>query len=180
MSLKSNFELMADYNQWMNKSIYEAASKLSASKLSENRGAFFGSIIGTLNHILVGDTIWLKRFADHPSKLKALEPIRDFQKPQTLDVILYTDFEKLLSAREEMDITIQEFICELSDEVISSPLVYSNTKDEPFTKNLGYLIQHFFNHQTHHRGQVSTLLSQAGVDLGVTDLLVSIPNEKNV
>lgn len=177
MSLKSNFELMADYNQWMNKSIYEAASKLSVSELSEDRGAFFGSIISTLNHILVGDTIWLKRFSDHPSKLKALDYVRELQSPQTLDAILYTKFEKLLDARIKMDSTIQEFVCELTDDVLSSSLTYSNTKGEAFTKNWGHLIQHFFNHQTHHRGQVSTLLSQAGVDTGVTDLLVNIPNE---
>ena len=86
MSLKSNFELMADYNQWMNKSIYKAASGLSNSELSKNRGAFFNSIIGTLNHILVGDIIWLKRFSKHPSQLKALDSVRELQSPQSLNV----------------------------------------------------------------------------------------------
>lgn len=177
MSLKSNFELLANYNQWMNKSIYGAASKLSASELVENRGAFFSSIIGTLNHILVGDTIWLKRFANHPAQFKALEYVRDLQPPQALNVVLYTEFERLLNARTKMDIIILEFTHELTDDVLLSSLPYSNTKGEPFTQTLGYLVQHFFNHQTHHRGQVSTLLSQAGIDVGITDLLVSIPNE---
>ena len=88
MSLKSNFELMADYNQWMNKSIYDAVSRLSVSELSEARGAFSGSIISTLNHILVGDTTWLKQFSDHPSKLKALDYFCGLQNPQALDIIL--------------------------------------------------------------------------------------------
>lgn len=177
MSLKSNFELMADYNQRMNRSFYLAASKLSADELSKDRGAFFGSIIGTLNHILVGDTIWLKRFADHPSKLKTLDYVRALNKPKALDAILHPEFKKLESVRIKMDEVIQDFAHELTDEVLASNLSYSNTKGESFNKNFGHLIQHFFNHQTHHRGQVSTLLSQANIDVGVTDLLISIPND---
>lgn len=176
MSLKANFELLADYNQWMNRNLYEAAASLKVCTLSENRGAFFGSIIGTLNHILVGDTIWLKRFSHHPAQLKALDSVRGLQTPQALDVILHADFAGLRDARMAMDKTIIAFVYELSDDILSSSLVYKNTKGEVFNKNFGHLIQHFFNHQTHHRGQVSTLLNQAGIDIGVTDLLVSIPN----
>ncbi len=177
MSLKASFILMADYNQWMNRNIYEAASTLSTSELKENRGAFFGSIIGTLNHILVGDTIWLKRFADHPAQFKTLDYVRDIQNPKGLNTILYTTFDELLIARKRMDNTILEFADELSDDVLISPLTYQSTKGELFIKNLGFLIQHLFNHQTHHRGQVTTLLNQAGIDVGTTDLLLSIPNQ---
>ncbi len=176
MSLKLNLELMANYNQRMNKSIFEAASKLGASELSENRGAFFGSILGTLNHILVGDTIWLKRFSDHPENMKSLDYVRGLDRPSTLDTILYREFDALKIARTKMDDVIQAFTCELTDKILSSSLSYRNTKGDPFTKNFDALIQHFFNHQTHHRGQVTTLLSQAGIDSGVTDLLVDIPN----
>ena len=175
--MKSNFELMASYNQWMNKSIYESASTLSASELGENRDAFFGSIMGTLNHILVGDVIWLKRFASHEANFEALGSIRAMKAPKSLNAILFKDLDALAEAREKTDQVIVEFTSELNDEVIESALEYSNTKEEVFIKNVGYLIQHFFNHQTHHRGQVSTLLSQAGVDIGVTDLLARIPNE---
>ena len=176
MTLKSNFELMADYNQWMNKSVYLAASKLGADDLSKDRGAFFGSIIGTLNHILVGDTVWLKRFADHPSRLKALDYVRSLDKPKALDAILYTKFKNLERARIKMDEVIQGFTHELTDQALASNLSYRNTKGDSFNKNFGYLVQHFFNHQTHHRGQASALLSQAGVEVGVTDLLAKIPN----
>ena len=176
MSLKSNFELMADYNQWMNKRIYLAVSKLSASELSKDRGAFFGSILSMLNHILVGDTLWLKRFADHPSELKALDYVRALDNPMALDVILYSELKELESARIKMDSVIKKFSSELTNKVLSSSLSYNNTKGEPFSKNLGHLIQHFFNHQTHHRGQVSTLINQVGIDIGVTDLLIGIPN----
>ena len=70
-----------------------------------------------------------------------------------------------------------QFTSELTDQAIASPLAYSNTKGQLFVKNVGFLLQHFFNHQTHHRGQVSALLSQVGADVGVTDLLMSIPDE---
>lgn len=177
MSLKSNFELMADYNQWINKSFYEAASKLSAEELSKDRGAFFGSIIATLNHILVGDIIWLKRFADHPAQFKTLDYVRLLNNPKGLNDVLYSELEALLEVRATMDSVIQEFTRELSQDVLLSSLSYYNTKGERSAKNLGQLILHLFNHQTHHRGQVSTLLNQAGVDVGVTDLLLKIPNE---
>lgn len=177
MSLKANFELLAEYNQQMNERIYEASSTLSGSELTEDRGAFFGSILATLNHVLVGDTIWLKRFADHPAKLRALDYVRGLNSPQALDSVLYSEIEGLRSARTKMDSVIQEFSYELTEEILTSPLRYSNTKGEPFTKNFGYLIQHFFNHQTHHRGQITTLLYQAGIDVGVTDLLACIPSD---
>lgn len=177
MSLKSNFELMASYNQRMNRSTYKAASTLSTDELERDCGAFFGSIIGTLNHILVGDTIWLKRFANHQVAFPALNSVRVIEAPVSLDATLYSQFSALAEARTKMDDLIVQFTSELTDEAISCSLDYSNTKGQRFVKNFGYLLQHFFNHQTHHRGQVSTLLSQAGVDVGVTDLLICIPSE---
>jgi len=175
MSQKVNFELMGIYNQWMNSKIYDAAAGLSASELAEDRGAYFGSFIGTLNHILVGDTIWLKRFASHPGKLKSLDYVRGLESPAILDAILFPGFDDLHNARTAMDHTIRKFSRELTSEIISSPLSYTSTSGESFTKNFGHLIQHFFNHQTHHRGQISTLFNQMGVDIGVTDLLAGIP-----
>jgi len=176
MALKTNFELMADYNQWMNNNIYSAAARLSPSDLTEDRGAFFGSVMGTLNHILVGDTIWLKRFSSHPSGLESLGCLRDIQSPKSLNVILHKDFTELEKSRKWLDDVILEFAAELSDAVLATKLSYKNTKGDSFEKSFAALIQHFFNHQTHHRGQISTLLNQSGVDVGVTDLLVRIPN----
>ncbi|GAA6186932.1 DinB family protein [Aliiglaciecola sp. NS0011-25] len=168
---------MAEYNKWMNESIYSAASRLSRDSLSENRGAFFGSIIGTLNHILVADVIWLKRFASHPANFSSLNCLAITPLPEKLDSILFSDFEKLKNERNRLDGVILEFVNQLSDEHLDNDLPYQNTKGVPYTKSFSLLMQHFFNHQTHHRGQISTMLSQSGIDLGVTDLLVKIPNE---
>ncbi|MDC0535208.1 DinB family protein [Francisellaceae bacterium] len=178
MPLKENFKLMASYNEWMNQNIYSAAASLSEKELHQNRGAFFGSIIGTLNHIMIGDIIWLKRFSDHPDNFKSLESIRKMEKPTNLNGILHESFNDLNIKRNELDNAITSFVEELTDDVISSPLSYQNTKGVTFSKKLGFLLQHFFNHQSHHRGQISTLCYQAGIDIGVTDLLACIPEEK--
>lgn len=180
MTLKPHFELMADYNQWMNRQLYECAGQLSTAELEANRGAFFKSIIGTLNHILVGDTIWLKRFASHSAEFESLRYLLNIEPPKTLDTVLHAKLKPLQTARFELDERIKMFSLELNPETVSSSLTYRNTKGETFTKNLGHLIQHFFNHQTHHRGQVSTLLYQVGIDMGVTDLLARIPDESPI
>ena len=175
MLLKSYFELMARYNQTMNSRIYGAAGQLSAADLTKDQGAFFGSIHNTLNHILVADTIWLQRFARH-QEFSALQYVMTLPSPPALDCVLFADFSELSHNREKMDQVINVFIAQLNDEVLSQVLSYTNTKGVAATKNFAHVLQHFFNHQTHHRGQVSTLLYQQGIDPGVTDLLASVPN----
>ncbi len=178
MSLKQHFELMATYNQWMNNNVYEASSKLSPAALAEDRHAFFGSILGTLNHVVVADTIWLKRFATHPASSKALGPITELPAPTSLDQVLFEDFGRLHKHRQWMDEQIIHWISGLADADLDYILSYHNIKGAAFNMRLSNLVLHFFNHQTHHRGQASTLLSQAGVDIGVTDLLALIPQEE--
>ncbi len=180
MSLKNHFELLAAYNQWMNSKVYEAAGQLSATDLAKDRGAFFGSILGTLNHILVGDILWLKRFATHPSFLNSLREVADLQNPTSLDQILFDDLGRLSDQRIWLDRQIINWIAELSEGDLDVLLSYHDIKGIPARKRYSSLVLHFFNHQTHHRGQVSTLLSQAGVDIGVTDLLALIPEETDV
>lgn len=177
MSLKDHFELLATYNRWMNSKVYEAAGHLSATDLAKDRGAFFGSILGTLNHILVGDTIWLKRFATHPSCVTLLREIADLPKLTSLDQIVFDDFGRLSEHRSWLDQQIIDWIANLSDGDLDFVLSYRNSKGVAANKRYSSLVLHFFNHQTHHRGQVSSLLSQAGEDIGGTDLLTQIREE---
>ncbi len=177
MSLRTNFELMAAYNQWMNEKIFGAARGLEQTELSRNRGAYFGSILGTLNHIVVGDTIWLKRFADHPAFGASLHEVADLPSPSSLSEILFEDLAVLAERRVWLDQQIVDWVESLSEDDLNVVLRYHNTKGIPANRRFSSLLQHFFNHQTHHRGQVSTLLFQAGVDIGVTDLLALIPAE---
>ena len=180
MALEQNFELMAKYNQWMNKQVYSAAAELDDLELREDRGAFFGSILGSLNHILVGDIVWLKRFAEHPKNYKSLQYLNSLSKPLVLTEILHSDFNELQKARIKMDEVIVKFSMEASEKDYELGLSFKNMKGQPFKKNFGFLVQHFYNHQTHHRGQVTTLFSQQGIDVGVTDLLALIPEAEMV
>jgi uncharacterized damage-inducible protein DinB len=168
---------MAKYNEWMNTRLYRAATSLPGNELVANRKAFFGSVLGTLNHLAVGDTIWLKRFATHPANYAALELVRNLPTPASLDQLLYSDVQNLSDYRRSLDQVITEWTRSIADRDLDHVLYYANTKGVAAAKNFFSLVMHFFNHQTHHRGQVTTLLSQAGVDVGVTDLLAIIPNE---
>ena len=163
--------LMASYNQWMNDKLYAAARILSPDMLSAEQGAFFGSIIGTLNHVVVADTIWLKRFTAHPSPFESLDAIRALDRPEALDQILFADIEALSSHRSMIDATILHWAHELDAADLEKPVAYTNMKGVANRKPLAALLVHFFNHQTHHRGQATTLLTQAGQDVGVTDVL---------
>jgi uncharacterized damage-inducible protein DinB len=180
MDGRNHVVLMAAYNEWMNAKLYEAAGRLSAQELVVDRKAFFGSILGTLNHIVVGDTAWLKRFATHPAGYPALDPVRALPAPASLDQILFADFAALHAHRTMLDAVIKRWAAEVRDEHLSHVLKYRNFRGIESQKRFFSLVMHFFNHQTHHRGQATTLLFQAGPDVGVTDLLALIPNEDTV
>jgi len=168
---------MASYNEWMNEKLYECAGKLSAQELAADRGVFFRSIIGTLNHIVVGDTTWLQRFAKHPTGHGSLDPIRRMPSPTSLDQILFADFRALSAHRKMLDQIINRWAAELTEADLPHVLHYQNLQGVIGDKRFSSLVMHFFNHQTHHRGHVTAMLNQAGLDIGVTDLLALIPSE---
>jgi uncharacterized damage-inducible protein DinB len=186
MSQNTNFKLLADYNIWMNTKLYDAAATLSAAELVADKGAFFGSILGTLNHIVVADTVWLQRFAllsSSPQAPHDAEPhaalagVCQLPTPTSLNALLFADLPELRQRRELLDAAISSWVAVLSDDDLSQNVQYSNMKGTPQCKPLDSLLLHFFNHQTHHRGQASTLLFQAGVDVGETDLRALIPDK---
>jgi len=163
---------MARYNQWVNRQLYDKVQQLPAEEIAKDRGAFFGSILGTLNHILVADLFWLRRFSSSKVSRDALAPVRDMTMPTSLRDILFDDIQALRSKREEMDALILDFSQTWDEEMLATPIRYRIMAGEKHQQPLGALLQHFFNHQTHHRGQVTTLLFQAGIDPAATDLLV--------
>ena len=152
-------QMMAAYNRWMNDKLYAVCAQLTDEERKRDRGAFFKSIHGTLNHILWGDRAWLGRFDgnSYPNG-----PIGEW---------LHEDFEALRRVRGEMDLAIESWAASVDDAWLQAPLtwtskLYSITRTQPRWT----LVTQLFNHQTHHRGQVTTLLSQQGLDVGVTDL----------
>ena len=165
---------MTEYNHLMNQRIYNACSGLSAEVLAQNCGAFFGSILGTLNHLAVGDTLWLKRFYAADLNLISLEPVNNLPLPEALDSILFTNLPKLRGRRELLDQALLDFGNEVSESALHGTITYRNTKGMASTKVFFSVVMHLFNHQTHHRGQITTLLSQLQIDVGVTDLVAII------
>ncbi|MDQ6960902.1 MAG: DinB family protein [Mariprofundaceae bacterium] len=173
---------MARYNQWMNRRLYEKVQLLTADEISKERGAFFGSILGTLNHLLVADMFWLRRFAGSKHCAKALVPIREMptdaiKQPTSLRDIPYADIKVLANKREELDQLILSFSETWDAALLADTIRYRNMAGEKHERPLGALLQHLFNHQTHHRGQVTTLLFQAGIDPEATDFLVMMMEE---
>ena len=165
---------MAKYNLRLNTQVYEAAGQLSDDEFTADVGAFFKSVLGTLNHILVGDLLWLNRFATIKS-FSSLQALKHFPKPTSLDQVLFEDFKQLKRIRVELDTLIHEWLhTNACDTDFQQNLTYKNSKGEVATKDFAELLHHFFNHQTHHRGQVSTLLNQKGIDVGVTDFVVDV------
>lgn len=177
MSICDHIVLMSAYNETMNEKLYGLAAQLSPDDLFSDRHAFFGSLFGTLNHLLVADRIWLKRFCAHPARQPALDAVRDAPAPAMLNQLQANDLPGLLALRRSLDQTIRQWAADLTAADVEQVLSYANMKGVVSSKRYGSLIMHLFNHQTHHRGQATTLLSQSGLDIGVTDLLMLIPNE---
>lgn len=173
--LLQHIRLMAKYNQWMNQKVYETAATLTTSQLAEDRGAFFGSVLGTLNHLIVADTIWLQRFANALPAHAELDPVRQLPGPPSLDAILFTDFAGLKERRVLLDDAVLAFSGAVTEQELGDTLRYKNMKGIASGRQLFGVLMHFFNHETHHRGQTTTLLSQFGLDVGVTDLLMLLP-----
>ncbi|WP_369977797.1 DinB family protein [Xanthomonas bundabergensis] len=175
MDSLESLRLLARYNQWMNERLYAAAATLPGHAVAQDRGAFFGSLLGTLNHLVVADTIWLQRFAKHPAQHPALAEIAAAPTPAALDAVQAATLPALLVRRQALDATIAAWMAQVSAADLDVALHYRNTRGDAYRRRFGDLLLHFFNHQTHHRGQATTLLSQAGAEMGVTDLLALIP-----
>ncbi len=147
--MKAYFQQFAAYNRWANARLYEAAMRLDEADYHRNVGAFFKSMCGTLNHLLVADRIWMKRFTgegDHPGRL---------------DAIIHEDRAALALARAEEDDRIARFI-DAQDEAAFDRLIHYKTISGgglSIEQKLGNALAHFFNHQTHHRGQAHAILS---------------------
>jgi uncharacterized damage-inducible protein DinB len=176
MHTNACFSHLASYNQWMNKKLYEAAAALPEEALHRDRGAFFRSIFGTLLHITVADIIWLKRIASNFPDLASLKCLERLPAPTSLDQRLCGTLPELAGLRVMLDEAIIAFCDELQPSRLAAPFEYRTTKGVTYRKFLGDVLLHVFNHQTHHRGQASTLFSQMGIDIGATDLVLLLPD----
>ena len=166
--LVAHFRQCATYNRLANERLYAACALLSDPQRRQDLEAFFGSIHGTLNHIMTGDRIWMARFAGETV-------------PSTgLDAILYDDFPELRDARAAEDARIEGFFATVDAGFLDRPIVYVNNEGRRFSDPATVLVPHLFNHQTHHRGQVHAMITR--LDRGLAPVLdmhrVLIPNPR--
>jgi uncharacterized damage-inducible protein DinB len=160
---ESYFLSLARYNAWANRRLYDACTALSEAEYMKPRPAFFGSIHGTLNHLLVGDHIWIARLERKPN-------------PKiTLDQVLYGDLVALRIARQAEDDRLINVVRAIAERSLDQPLAYANTAGKRYQTPLRMVLGHLFNHQTHHRGQAHALLTACGQDTGDTDLFLVVP-----
>ncbi|WP_119303864.1 DinB family protein [Dongia deserti] len=158
--MKAHFQRMAVYNRWANQRLYEAVGKLSPEEFAAARSGFFPSLLKTLNHILVGDAVWMGRLEGTGSA-----------GITSLDQVLHAEFSALKAARAAMDERIVAFVDGLAPARLKEDLVYHTMAGEPMTMQVGQVLAHFFNHQTHHRGQAHAMLSSTTVEPPVLDLI---------
>ena len=168
--LRSQYEALARYNRWMNERLYELASTLPEEQRTRDTGAFFGSIHATLNHILLADRAWLTRFTGDEARFASRDAEGEPIEVKSLGQLLYARFEDLRRERSKTDADIEDFVKDLDGESLDANIRYER-RGKAYEHPLWWAVGHLFNHQTHHRGQVTTLLSQLGHDPGVTDML---------
>lgn len=153
---------MAGYNAWQNGLVYGAAGTLDETARRAERGAFFGSIHGTLCHLLWGDQLWLHRFAGTPPPA-----VRDIGG----SVALCATWDELCAERRRFDGVIRDWAAGLDPAWLEGELCWhSGAIGREVTRPRALLVVHLFNHQTHHRGQVHAMLTAAGANTGPTDL----------
>lgn len=157
--MKAHFQRMAAYNRWANARLYEAVGRLSPEAFAAPRSGFFPSLLKTLNHILVGDTVWMGRLDATGSGITSL------------DQILHTDFAALKAARSAMDERAAAYVDALAAARLAEDLVYRTMAGEAMTMQIAQVLAHVFNHQTHHRGQAHAMLSSTDVAPPVLDLI---------
>jgi uncharacterized damage-inducible protein DinB len=167
-AMKANFRRMAAYNRWANARLYEAVGKLSAEEFAAPRSGFFPSLLKTLNHILVGDTVWMGRLDGNGSSITSL------------DQILHTDLAALKAARVAMDNRIVAYVDAISSARLEEDLVYRTVAGDPMKTQVAQVLAHFFNHQTHHRGQAHAMLSSTEIAPPSLDLILFLRDHPEI
>jgi uncharacterized damage-inducible protein DinB len=158
--MKAHYVEFAAYNAWANRRLYDAAATLSESEYRADKGAFFKSMHGTLNHLLATDRIWMQRFTG------------EGEAPQRLDAILHERLDALRAAREDEDRRIMAYVAGLDEARLTGVIRYRRVSTlEEFVQPLMPALDHWFNHQTHHRGQAHAILTALGKPAPELDLL---------
>ena len=173
--MKNLFQALAKYNGSVNQSVLELLEPLKKDQVMMKTKAFYPSIFETLLHILIADLNWLKRYRDTFKENKALGSSKLLSlEEKYLRTEFESDYRKLFQYRKDVDEMIIRFINELGENQLNSIIRYKSYKGEAMEKESWKTILHWFNHQTHHRGQVSVLLDLIGIDHDYSSLVSRI------
>ena len=153
------YRVLARYNSHLSVQLLAQCSKFDDETRKTPRGVPFDSLHGLWNHLLLTNRVWLARFQNQPIQHKSLEEE------------LFANWDELCAAHHECNVRIEAFVADLNVDVLSSTLRVTPMSN-PGTREMPYFValSHLFNHQTHHRGQITALIEQLGGDCGVTDL----------
>jgi len=167
MSWLDTYHAFARYNRWMNQRLYSLTGELDDADRKRDLGAFFGSLHDTLGHLVLADRVWLGRFTAQAERFA--DRAADGRPLLLTPRGAFASFEDMRERRVSTDAAIEEWVATLDEATLDAPFEYANLAGEPQSHVRWWAVQHFFNHQTHHRGQATTLLKQLGKDPGVTD-----------
>ena len=171
MDLPTQYEALARYNSWMNKNLYTLVAQLPDEQRKRDVGAFFRSIHGTLGHLLLADRLQLGRFIG-AARTVSLDKDGNPIAVRSLGQELYADFDTMRREREATDAMIEEWAAKIGTEWLQTTMRYRSMSDGgEWDVPLWVAVTNFFNHQTHHRGQLTALLKQFGLDPGATDFM---------
>ena len=170
------FLLLAKYNRWMNQSIYKTCLAMGQDSVDKNQHSFFSSISKTLNHLLLGDLVWLYRCSGDKGVMRFVDGDGHDFKITSLNQVIFSKLEELWEKRKSVDNEIVKYIENLSSDRVNELVEYRSTDGGLHSKELRTILTHWFNHQTHHRGQITALIHQQGYEFGTTDLIL-IENE---
>lgn len=172
MSLVLHYAGMSRYNAWMNEKLLTVCDTLSDAELRSNQGLFFGSVLATLNHLLLADRIWMLRFTQDRERYISRAADGSAIQSTGLDHVLYDEWEAFKGERRKTDADIDAWVEDLDDHALLGPISYKTSTGLQFNHPMWQAVSHLFNHQTHHRGQVTAALTRLGKDPGVTDLAI--------
>jgi uncharacterized damage-inducible protein DinB len=170
MTVFEQLSLLSRYNQWMNGRLYGVP--LDEEQRTREMGAYFGSVRGTLNHLLIVDSVWMMRLSGDRQRFALRDRDGVVIRVSSSRQLVYADFSEMTERRSALDRDITAWVDGLTEQTLARDLRWKDSSEMEFEQPFADIVMHMFNHQTHHRGQVTTLIKQLGHDPGVTDYVI--------